>query len=144
VVANPSLERLEDQIAWYDRKSGTNQRWYKALKLFQIVAGAMIPLTAGIGAPRLVIGALGVFIVVLEGVQSLSQFHWNWITFRSTCEALKHEKYLCLGKAGPYSSSGNRDTLFAERIESLVSREHAGWVTTHAQNDKARRSEAGG
>lgn len=143
MAANPTLERLEDHIVWYDRKSGTNQKWYKFLKLLQIVAAAMIPLAAGIDAPPLVIGGLGVFIVILEGVQSLNQFHWNWLTFRSTCEALKHEKYLWLGKAGPYSSTETRDTLLAERIESLVSREHAGWVTTRAQHDKVQRSEAG-
>ncbi len=30
---DPTWERLEDQIRWYDRKSGDNQRWYKWLKL---------------------------------------------------------------------------------------------------------------
>jgi len=26
---DPTWERLEDQISWYDRKSGENQRRYK-------------------------------------------------------------------------------------------------------------------
>jgi hypothetical protein len=30
---DPTWDRLEDQIGWYDRKSGDNQRRYKWLKL---------------------------------------------------------------------------------------------------------------
>jgi hypothetical protein len=31
-------QRLNDQIVWYDRKSGTNQRWFKRLRFAEIVA----------------------------------------------------------------------------------------------------------
>jgi hypothetical protein len=31
---------LEDQIGWYDRKSGDNQRLYKWLKLLEIAVAA--------------------------------------------------------------------------------------------------------
>ena len=37
-------------------------------------------------------GALGVLVVVFEGAQQLNQFHHNWVTYRGTCEALRHEK----------------------------------------------------
>ena len=41
--ADPVVERLEDQISWYDRKSGSNQRIYKRIKVTEIVAAAVIP-----------------------------------------------------------------------------------------------------
>ncbi len=69
---SPTLERLEDQIAWYDRKSMENQQWFKRLKVAGIVAAAVIPFAAGYGTYPLFTGALGVFIVVLEGLQSLN------------------------------------------------------------------------
>lgn len=133
---NPTLERLEDQIGWYDQKSMENQRWFKRLKVAQIVAAAIIPFAAGIPAPMYVTGGLGVFIVIVEGLQSLNQYQHNWITYRSTCEELRHEKYLRLAKAGPYLNAGNPDALLAERVESLISREHAKWVSTRKQEEK--------
>lgn len=92
-----TLRRLDEQIAWYGGKSAWHQRWYKTLKTLQIVAAAVIPI-ASLVVPAsdlaLVAAGLGSLIVVLEGVQSLNQFHHRWVTYRSTCEQLKHEKYL--------------------------------------------------
>jgi len=126
---DPTIQRLEDQIAWYDRGSNYNQRCFKWLKVAVIVSGAIIPFLAGIGAPAFWTGGLGILIVVLEGLQQLNQYQHNWIVYRSTCEALKHEKHLYLAKAGPYASANEAHAMLAERIESLVSQEHAKWVS---------------
>jgi hypothetical protein len=60
------------------------------------------------------------------------------MTYRSTAEALKHEKYLWLAKAGPYSNVKNLDPLLAERVESLISRENAKWVVGREQVEKTK------
>src|SRR5436190_17711783 len=83
-----SLDRLQDQIEWYDKKSASNQKAFKYLKICSILAAALIPAFASIGRFSGVTAALGVFIVVLEGLQQLNQYHANWISYRSTCEAL--------------------------------------------------------
>ncbi len=140
---NPTLQRLEDQIAWYDQKSTVNQRWFKWLKVAEIVAAAVIPFAAGFGALPIITGGLGVFIVVLEGLLSLNQYQHNWITYRSTCEELKHDKYLWLAKAGPYANADTPDTLLAERVESLISREHAKWVSARDQIEKDQKKSGG-
>jgi len=129
------MGRLEDQIAWYDRKSMSNQRAYKRIKITEILAAAVIPFLA---APRLahtsiVTAGLGVLITVLEGLLHLNQYQQNWINYRSTCEALKHEKYTYLGKAAPYANVPDPHALLAERIESLVSQEHAKWASVQQQ-----------
>ena len=123
------MERVDGQIKWYDEKSLSNQRWYKRLKIGAIIAAALIPFAAGFEAPTMITGGLGVCIVILEGLQGLNQYQQNWINFRSTCEALKHEKYLFLANAGPYLKNEHPDALFAERAESLISQEHAKWVS---------------
>jgi hypothetical protein len=128
-TADPTLERLEDQINWYDSKSSQNQRVFKWIKVVQILSGALVPLFAGIEAPAYVTGGLGVIIVALEGFQQLNQYQQNWVGYRSTCEALRHEKYLYLAGAGPYRNDGNRRALLAERIEGMISQEHAKWVS---------------
>lgn len=43
-------DRLNNQIDWYDGKSQTNQKWFKRLRLLEIIAAAIIPFLAGIGA----------------------------------------------------------------------------------------------
>jgi Protein of unknown function (DUF4231) len=135
VSASPAEARLEDQIAWYDAKSQHNQRWFKLLKVCQIITAAAIPVAAGASAPASLVGGAGALIVVLEGLQQLQQYQQNWITYRSTCERLKHEKFLFAARAGPYASS-EPEALLAERVESLVSQEHAAWVS---QRDEGAR-----
>jgi Protein of unknown function (DUF4231) len=129
VPERPALARLEDQIDWYDGKSQENQRWFKRLKFGQIVLAAAIPVAAGASAPAWLVGGAGALIVVLEGVQQLQQYQQNWIAYRSTCERLKHEKYLHAAHAGPYAEVSDPDALLAERVEGLVSQEHAAWVS---------------
>jgi hypothetical protein len=133
--ADPIMERLEDQIAWYDRKSRVNQRVYKRIKIVEILAAAIIPFLAVLKLPigAIVTGGLGVLITVLEGMLHLNQYQQNWIAYRSTCESLKHEKYTYLGKASPYANVPDPHALLAERIESLVSQEHAKWASVQQQ-----------
>jgi hypothetical protein len=133
-----TLDRLEDQIGWYDNKSMHCQRMFKWLKGVEIGAAAFIPLAAGAGLSVLLTGLLGVLVVVLEGLQHLNQYQQNWISYRSTCEALKHEKFLHLAHAGPYADAKDAHAFLAERIESLVSQEHAKWVSTQEQLAKAK------
>jgi hypothetical protein len=132
-----TLDHLQDQIEWYDRKSGGNQKAFKFLKICTISAAALIPLFAKINGMSWVTAGLGILIVILEGLQQLYQYHSNWISYRSTCEALKHEKFLYLGKAGMYAAANDPHALLAERIESLVSQEHAKWASTQEQGQKS-------
>jgi hypothetical protein len=137
---DPIMERLEDQIAWYDRRSLTNQRYFKRIKMVEIAAAAVIPFLATFNLPRVLwlTGALGVLITVLEGMLHLNQYQQNWIAYRSTCESLKHEKYVYLGKASPYASAVDPHALLAERIESLVSQEHAKWASVQQQDPNSK------
>lgn len=98
--------------------------------------GAVIPFLAGFQEPRkaalpdwldllppLLIAALGVSVVVLEGVQHLNQYQKTWLDYRSTAEALKHEKFLSLADAGPYV--GARDKRAACRADRGADRQRA-------------------
>lgn len=129
-------ERLQDQLAWYDGKSRHHKDFFLRLKVAQIVIAAAIPVAAAADAPAIVAAVLGSLILVLEGVQQLFQFQQNWITYRATHESLKHEKYLYLAEAGPYTSAARPWAILAERVEGLVSQEHAAW--TSGQRDAGR------
>ncbi|HWF45463.1 MAG TPA: DUF4231 domain-containing protein [Bryobacteraceae bacterium] len=129
-----TLARLDDQITWYSHKSALNQRRYKILKVVTIASAAVIPVvtTAGIPYGSSIAAGLGVLIAITEGVQQLNQYNANWTSYRTTSEALKHEKFLYLAKAGPYRSAENPSASLAERIEALVSQEGSKWLTVQS------------
>jgi len=125
-------ERVEDQINWYDTKSKWNQRGYKIARVVEIVCAVSIPFIMGYisdatPALKFVAGLLGVIVAVIAGLVSLYQFQENWINYRTTCESLRHEKYLFLTKSKPYDSGDTLDML-VERVESLISKENTNWA----------------
>jgi len=146
---DPTWDRLEDQLAWYDRKSRKCQRAFTRIKIIEIVAAATIPFLSALNIPRgnqawfghsvsWIIAGLGVLITILEGLLHLNQYQQNWISYRSTCEALKHEKYTYLACAAPYKDAPDAHALLAERVESLVSQEHAKWASVQQQEYKLK------
>ena len=140
----PTFKRLKEQIDYYSTKSRSSQRAFKQIKVAEIVAAAFIPFLGSLPfawlKPHLVLvtGALGVLITILEGVLHLNNYHENWTNYRATSEALKHEKYLYLGHAGPYAGAPAADSLLAERVESLVSQESAQWTARQQQSAKTQ------
>jgi hypothetical protein len=146
----PTFERLQDQIDWYGAKSSNAQHAFKRIKIAEILAAALIPFLGSLPFAlvkdhlALVTGGLGVLITILEGILHLNQYQENWTNYRSTAEALKHEKYLYLGKAGPYAKSAtdDPDALLAERVESLVSQEHSQWTNLQQQSSKGQQEKS--
>jgi hypothetical protein len=137
---DPIMGRLEDQIAWYDRHSRRNRRAYQWLKIAEIVAAAVIPFLAGFHVPYagVLTGALGVVITAFEGILQLNHCHENWISYRATAESLKHEKYLFLARATPYTNAADPRAMLAERVESLVSQESTKWALAQQQEIKVK------
>lgn len=131
VASTPAWHRLEEQLAWYDRKSNYCQNLYKKLKFLQILLAVSIPIinSLSIEIEKLLTSVAGAAIAILEGVQHMNQYSVLWVMYRATAERLKHEKYLFLSAAGPYKNLSNEDRVLglAERVEEHVSTEHANW-----------------
>jgi hypothetical protein len=131
-------ERLENQIDWYDSKSIANQKYFKRLQVLIIVASATIPFLVGFMDEntlflKIVVGLLGLSIATATAILGLYQFQENWLEYRTTCETLRHEKYLFLTGAAPY----NEDEpffLLVERIEGLISKENTNWQSYMKQS----------
>jgi hypothetical protein len=103
----------------------------------QLLMAAAIPVVATLSLHAAITATLGTLIVVLEGLQQLNQYQQNWGSYRSTCEALRHEKFLFLAEAGPYAGVEQRSRLLADRIEGLISQEHAKWVSAREESSRA-------
>jgi len=133
------MKRLDSQIQYYEAKSAKSQRRYKRIKGTEIVAAALIPFLAALHVAdthayvktilAVTTALLGVLITVLEGILQLNQYQQLWITSRSACEALNHEKYFYFAKAGDYARSDEPVVLLAERVEAIALQENARWAS---------------
>ena len=90
-------ERLEAEIAWYERKSGQNKRNYYFLRIIEFLSAALIPflinfLSGQTALLKLAVEVLGIIVVVSTGAISLFQFNELWTEYRTNAESLKHEK----------------------------------------------------
>jgi hypothetical protein len=137
---SPTWARLEDQLDWYDRKSVAAQWAYKRVKLSQLIIGAAVPVFAGLQVSAALTATLAAYVVVAEGAQQLYQWQTHWVLYRATAESLKHEKYLYLAAAGPYNTD-DRQRVLAERLEGLVSQEHAKWTESRKKDSHTSSAE---
>jgi hypothetical protein len=112
--------RLSDQISWYDRKSSTNQRWFKRLRFAEIVAAATVPFLSGFAGNsfpiKIAIGVLGVLVAVVASLLGLLQLQERWIEYRATAESLRKEKFLFLAQTEPYDKDDAFD-LLVKRVD---------------------------
>ena len=144
---NEYLEkRLDDQIDWYDKKSVYSQKWFKRLQVVAIVGAAIIPFLSGYMSEeyicmKIAIGFLGLIVAAVTAILGLYQFQENWIEYRTTCESLKHEKYVYLTKTTPYDDK-NALALLVERVETLISKENTNW-TRQTKSYKEKGAESG-
>ena len=81
---------------------------------------------------------MGLLITIITGVVTLYKFQENWIEYRTTCETLRHEKYLFLTQADPYDIE-DPFKLLVQRVENLISKENTQWaqhIKMSKKNDK--------
>lgn len=136
-------ERLGDLIAWYDRKSANNKRWFISLRAVEIAAAATVPFLSGFASNLWVSGAVGVIGIVITlcaGITHLCQFQERWIEYRTTAETLKKEKFLFVTKTDPYTGE-NAFPILVQRIENLVSKEVGSWAQYLMRPEKQKENE---
>lgn len=130
-------ERLDDQIGWYDNKSISAQNKYKRLKLVEIIIAALIPVLSIFSQDFIqvtwVIALFGGVITIIEGWLNVSNYHENWIEYRSICETLKHEKYMFITGTGIYNTD-EPFKLLVERVESIISKENLNWANLNRKS----------
>lgn len=124
-------DRLDDQITWYDQKSQCNQKWFRGLRVLEILFAMSIPflvseISNDTNYLKAIVGIMAVCVAVISGLVTLYKFQENWNEYRTTCESLKHEKYLFLTQVEPYEME-ERFSLFVQRVENLISKENSAW-----------------
>jgi len=126
-------ERVDDQIAWYGKKSATNKTYHLWSNALIIVFAALIPFFAGLYEEtvtwtKYIIALLGVLTATFTGISALYKFQEKWMTYRITGESLKREKILFQTRTEPYTSGSSSFNQFVSTAESIMNNENAVWT----------------
>lgn len=134
-------ERVEDQIKWLSRESSKNQRWYKNLRMVEIVMGCAIAYLvshAELAPVQILAGAMGVAVAAIGGLLSLYRYQEKWVEYRVATENLKREKYFFLTGTAPYDGDDKFPALVS-RVEAILAAENMQW----AEHTAAKPGQAG-
>ncbi|MCL0075714.1 DUF4231 domain-containing protein [Dehalococcoidia bacterium] len=133
--------RYKDQIAWYGRKSVWNRRAYQIFQWTAIILSASTPVLIVIGEGWVKWLAVVVAALVAISTAALKTFKYqeNWISYRTTAETLKKQIHFYEASIQGYENVEDKEALFVERVESLISRENTLWLITHEKKEHPNR-----
>jgi Protein of unknown function (DUF4231) len=129
-------ERLEQYQHWYDRKAALSKRRYLWMRGFAVVGGAVVPALVNIsfsGRDALTT-VLSLLVVISVSLESVLHYREQWRNYRSTEQALGHERMFFETGVGPYKGldSDAAFKLLVERVEALIAAENAATLNTMA------------
>jgi len=130
--------RYWKEINWYDKKANWNQKAYHIFQWIAIVFSALTPILIIISDGYIRWIAVGIAAIVAIVTAALKTFKYqeNWINYRTTSETLKKEIHFYKAGIHGYENVDDREAVFVDRVESLISRENTMWVTTHDKEGK--------
>ncbi len=137
-------ERYEDEINWYETRSAKNKKFYTFFQWGVIVLSAILPVLVVSFTQGLKWVTASIAAILAIGTTGLKTFKFqeNWINYRTIAETLKKEKYFYEAELDDYRNSSDKESLFVERVESLISREHSLWITSHTEKEEEKQKKA--
>jgi len=143
------VERIIDQIRWYDSSSVNKQKRFKQFTILAIALNASIPAVVFLGNSWSV---MKLFVVILSSasgaisaIVALCGYKDLWVQYRSNCELLKSMLHCFFQRSGDFKDASNEDDLYdilVMKSEQYLTREFRAWevvVNDHAkpsQQDK--------
>ncbi len=131
-------DRYEDQTQWYDSKSQSAKKVYRILQWSSIVLSALTPILILLQSEygNLLPVVCAVTVAIITSALKIFRYQELWIDYRTTCETLKKEIYLYQAGVDQYSTADDKESLFVQRVESLISRENTLWLRgQNGEND---------
>ena len=130
---NYLADRVDDQLAYFDKSAAKNQKGYRFLKSTAIVCNILTTMTIAIAftVPEDYKVWAGLVALVLSATV-LATYQWEefanygakWEKFRLVAERLKSEKWLYLTNSGHYSLDDHevKHKLLVETVENIIKR----------------------
>jgi hypothetical protein len=126
--------RFKKLTGYYDKRSQQNKRLHRICSVLIIgISGTLAPLisTGVLSNHRITGGLLSAGIVIVTAVSAHFQFNENWLAYRATWDALEREPHLREAGIGEYADASDRNSLFVQRVEEMVSEQGSEWLSRH-------------
>jgi len=136
--------RYKKEIDWYDEKAIWNQKAYQGFQWAAIVLSALTPvlILVDIGPTKWFAIAIAAMVAISTAVLKTFKYQENWMNYRTTCETLRKEYYFCEAGIQGYENVQDKQALFIERVEALISRENTLWIVTHEKEEPSSQSKS--
>jgi len=137
-------EYMDNQFArvltFYDVRSVMYKRWYRILSVYVIVVSAILApfvafAPAGLGW-RIASAVISASIVIATSLLSQFKCHENWLSYRASWDALNREQRYHSAEIQDYKASQDKNALFVERVEAILTREGAEFYARHLKCDE--------
>lgn len=126
-------ERLNEQIAYYGKKSIRLQREYYILSILNIIILALVPFLTLLSdfsmLYRYIIAGSSAVASILSSILLLRKTKDNWLEFRATGEALKTELEEYRYRVGLYDGKTEEasNKILVQQCEKIMQSEHSAW-----------------
>lgn len=133
-------DRYYDQINWYDKKAVANQSTYHRYQWLLIILSGLTPVLILLEQREIFPDSWwlpllsSVVVAVATSALKIFKYQETWINYRTTCETLRKEIYYYDAGAEDYREGVDKEALFIERVESLISRENTLWLAAQKQS----------
>jgi len=132
--------RYKDQMAYYCKSAGRNQKKYKQFQWILIIFSAITPILAALDgkwfSTQIAVVAISALVAILTTGLKTFQYQETWVSYRTTNELLKPEIYYYNFGVGPYAEEGiDKETLFVSRVETILDKEHINWPTAKKMHE---------
>ena len=123
-------DRFEHQRSWHRKKSAKYKKWHHAMLIVSTVLAGASPVVTALVEVKAVPVALAAVVSIVSTLHGASRFKELWIRYRALAEALQREQYWYKAELHYYQdkTSDEQRSVFVDRVESLLFREHEIWV----------------
>ena len=146
-------DRWLDQLEWFERKAGQNQRTHRNLRIVSLVGGVISPVlinaavTNDEGWLQLTAVLVSVIVGIAVALEGFMRPGDKWLQYRQTAEVLRGEWWLYISLVGEYSAyatvaAGHHH--FVERVEKTIGNNIAGYVALVSPSTEPPAAAGGG
>jgi|WetSurMetagenome_2_1015567.scaffolds.fasta_scaffold858746_1 hypothetical protein len=131
--------RYYAEIGWYNQKALKYKILFYSFQIAVIVTSALTPILA-ILELKWITAIIAAIVAILTSLLQFLKLQENWINYRTTCETLRKEEYYFNASLSDYKEVKNKEELFVERVEALISRENTLWLSVSSKSDEKKES----
>ena len=134
--------RYKEALDYYDDRAKKSQQGYHGFSIYILgISVAISPILTldifdvtifGLNG-RVLAAILAPTVALAAGILAHFKLHENWLSYRSTWDALRHEEHFRNSKIFEYKEAEDRNKLFVERVEMLISKEGQEWLCRQVQ-----------